>query len=129
MRNRVMDVQDVQVINFRHLRHARGQRQVIRRILKQRILRHGDFMKEDAGLLGIQADGLLISDEMHFMAALRQLNAKLRPHNSAAAIRGITSYADLHLVMSLRSKPLTKHSSTLASPARRPWASRASRTK
>src|SRR5579872_6422953 len=117
MRDCIVHVQDIQVIDFRHFRHARGQRQIIRRILKQRILRHGNFMEEDAWLLSIEADWLLVSDEMHFMATLRQLNPEFRAHNSAAAVRGITSNADFHLVMSLRSKPLTKHSSTLASPA------------
>ena len=48
-------------------------------------------MKKNARLFGIQADRLLIGDEMHFMAALRQLNTEFRAHNSAAAIRGITS--------------------------------------
>src|SRR5579871_280057 len=117
MRDCIVDVQNVQVIDFRYFRHARGQRQVIWRILKQRILRHRDFMKEDAWLLGVEADGLLVSDEMHFMATLRQLNAEFRAHHSAAAVGGITGYSDLHLVMPLRSRPLTKHPSTLASPA------------
>jgi len=39
---------------------------------------------------------LLVCDEMHFMATLRQLNPEFRANNSAAAIRGITSYADFH---------------------------------
>jgi hypothetical protein len=30
------------------------------------------------------------------MATLRHLNSEFRPHHSAAAIRGITSNADLH---------------------------------
>jgi hypothetical protein len=57
-------------------------------------------MEEDAGLLGVEADGLLVSDEMHFMAALRQLNPELRAHNSAAAVRGITSDSYFHSIRS-----------------------------
>src|SRR6185312_10572488 len=92
------------VVDFCHLRHARGQRQVIWRIFEQRILRNGYFMEKDVGLLGIQADRLLIRDEMHFMATLRQFDPELRAHNPATAIRGITSDAYFHLIMSLRSK-------------------------
>src|SRR6185312_510301 len=101
------------VVDFCHLRHARGQRQVIWRIFEQRILRNGYFMEKDVGLLGIQADRLLIRDEMHFMATLRQFDPELRAHNPATAIRGITSDAYFHLIMSLRSKPLPQHSSPL----------------
>ncbi len=41
MRDGVMHVQQVEIVVFRHFRHARGQRQAVGRVLKQRIV--GDF--------------------------------------------------------------------------------------
>src|SRR5258707_1975219 len=130
MRDGVVHMKNVQIVDFRHFRHARRQCQIVWRILKQGILRDCDFVKEYPRLLSVQTDRLLISNEMHFMATLRQLDPEFRAHNSAATVCGITSDSDFHLFISLRSKPLTKHSFALISlgllrPARR---SRASRT-
>jgi hypothetical protein len=59
-------------------------------------------MEEDARLLGIQTDRLLICDEMHFMAACSQFNAKFRADHTAAAVRGVTGYPYFHFFASLQ---------------------------
>ena len=94
MRNRVVDVQQVQLVVFRHFRHARGQRQAVRRILKQRISGNFHFVIVDARRAGIQPDGIGVGDEMHFVAAGGQLQAQFRGDNAAAAVSRITGDPD-----------------------------------
>src|SRR6476619_4427923 len=53
-------------------------------------------MEENSRLLRVQANRLLVGDEMHFVAALRQLDSALGAHNAAAAIGGITGDAYFH---------------------------------
>src|SRR5215467_7451723 len=100
MRNGVVHVQDIEVIDLRHLRHARGQCQVIRRVLEQRVLRNGDLVEENLRLLRVQPDGLLVCDEMHLMAARCQLDPKLGTDYSTATIGGITGDAYPHFCRS-----------------------------
>ena len=40
-----MNMQQIEVVIFRDLRHARGKGQRVRRKFKQRIIRHRDFVK------------------------------------------------------------------------------------
>src|SRR5579884_3227835 len=54
-------------------------------------------MKMDSRMIRRQADRLRIGDEMHLVPAVRQLDAELRRHHSAAAIRRIACDPDLHL--------------------------------
>jgi hypothetical protein len=54
-------------------------------------------MKKDLRLLlGVQANRLLIGNEVHLVPACRQLDAELGPYDSAAAVRWIASDADFH---------------------------------
>src|SRR5215831_15415843 len=53
-------------------------------------------MKENLRVLGVQADRLLVSDEMHFMPASRQLDPQLRTHHTAATVGGITGNSYFH---------------------------------
>jgi hypothetical protein len=53
-------------------------------------------MEKNPRLLRVQPYGLLVGDKVDFMAALRQFNAQFSAHNSAAAICGITGYANFH---------------------------------
>ena len=94
MGNRVMDMQDVEVVYLRHLSHAGGQRQVIRRIFKQGVQRDGDLMKQDARVVGIQPDGLLVGDEMDLMPAVGKLNSQLRADHATATVSWITGDSD-----------------------------------
>ncbi len=50
MRNGVVHVQQIEIVNLRHLGHARRQRQIVGRIFEQRILRHFDLVKVNVGL-------------------------------------------------------------------------------
>jgi hypothetical protein len=53
-------------------------------------------VKENLRLLRVQPDGLLVGDEMHFVAARRKLNPKLGPDHATAAVCGITGDSYFH---------------------------------
>ena len=91
-----MNVQQVEVVILRHLGHARRQRQIVGRVLEQRIARNFDLMEANVGLRRDQTYGLRIGDEMDLMPALRELQPELGGHYATAAIRRITGDADLH---------------------------------
>ncbi len=96
MWNSVMHVQQVELVDFGNLGHACRQRQVVRRILEQRIPRNFDLVIVNVGLRLSQPDGLRVRNEVDFMAALRQFESELRGDHTAAAVSGITRYTDSH---------------------------------
>ena len=49
MWNRVVDVQEIELVAAHHLVHAHSEREVVRRIFKERVASDIDFVKEDAG--------------------------------------------------------------------------------
>ncbi len=96
VRNRVVHVQQIQARRLGHLRHAGRQRQAIRRIEEQRIGRDLHLVVVNPGVIGIQADGVGVTDEVNFMPPRRQLHAQLGSNNAAAAVGGVTGDADVH---------------------------------
>ncbi len=99
VRNRIVHVQQVEIVQLRDLRHACGQRQIVRRIIEQRVARYFDLVVMNVGFLAAQPDGLSIGDEMNLVAALGQFQTEFRSHHAAAAVGGITSDANLHAAM------------------------------
>src|SRR5581483_1032920 len=102
MRDGVMHVQQVEPVNLRHLGHARGQRQIVGRVVEQRIVRDLDLVKEDVRLR-LQPEWLRVGDEVHLMTALRKFDPQLGGHHPAAAVSGIARDPDLHSVSRLYS--------------------------
>ena len=96
MRNRVVHVQQVEIVILGHLRHPRCQRHAIRRVLKQRVIRYLHFVIVDAWRSGIQPNRIRVGDEMDFVAARGQFQAQFRRNNAAAAVRGIAGDSDPH---------------------------------
>ena len=97
MRNRVVHVQQVEIVELRDLGHARRQRQIVRRIVEQRIAGNFHFVIVDVRFLAPQPDGLRVGNEMDLVSALRQLQTEFRGDDSAAAVRRITGDSDLHV--------------------------------
>ena len=96
MRNRVVDVQQIEIVSLRYLRHSRRERQAIRRVMEQRVLRDFDFVVVNAGNARIEPDGIRVRDEMDLVAAIRQLQSEFGGDNAAAAVRRITGDPDPH---------------------------------
>ncbi len=97
MRDGVVHVQQVEIVELRDLRHAGGQRQVVRRIVEQRIARNFHLVIVDVRFLAPQPDGLRVGNEVDFVSALRQFQAQFRGHDAATAVRRITGDSDLHV--------------------------------
>ena len=91
-----MHVQQVERIELGHLGHARGQRQVVRRKLEQRITGDRNLVIEDAVVAAGEPEGLGVGDEVDFVAECGQLDAQLRGDHARAAVSGITRDADAH---------------------------------
>ncbi len=98
MRNGVVHVQQIQIVRFGDFRHARGQRQAIRRIFEERISGDLHLVVADARNARIQADRIGVGDEVHLVAAICQFHAQLRSHDAASAVGGIAGNADVHFV-------------------------------
>ena len=69
MWNGIVNVQEIEVVGFGDFSHARGERQAIRRVLKERVRGDFDFVIVNARRAGIETDGVGVADEMDFMAA------------------------------------------------------------
>ncbi len=91
-----MDMEKIELVALSHFGHARRKGERIRRVLEKWIVRDLYLVVVNAGSIRIQADGVRITDEVHFMAAMRQLHAQFRRDNAAAAIGGIARDADPH---------------------------------
>ncbi len=69
---------------------------IIRRVFEQRITRNLNFMVVNVGLRFGQPDGLGVRNEVNLMAPLRQFQSKFGGDHTAAAVSGITGYANSH---------------------------------
>src|SRR6516162_9082526 len=96
MGNRIMYVQQVEIVDFRHLGHAGGQRQVVRRVLEKRVTRDFHLVIMDVGLWIGEPNRLRVRDEMDLMAAPRQFEAEFGRDHAAATVGWITGNADFH---------------------------------
>ena len=97
MGNRIVNVQQIEVVIFRDLRHARRQGQRVRRKFKQRIVRDRDLVKMNSLFATAESKRLRVRDEMNVVAAIGQLDSQLRGDYATAAIRRITGDADFHM--------------------------------
>ena len=94
MRNRVVNVQQIEVVAFGDIRHARRERQAIRRVLEQRIVGNFHFVVVDARNAGIEPDRIRVGDEVNLVAARREFEAEFGGDDPAAAVGGIAGDAD-----------------------------------
>src|SRR5262249_36153226 len=85
-----------EIVSLRYFEHARGQREAVGRVLEQRIIRDFHLMIVDTRNARVEPDGIGIGDEMHFVAAVGQLQAKLGGHDPTAAVGGVACNTDPH---------------------------------
>jgi hypothetical protein len=97
MRNRVVDMENVELLVRRDLGHLRRQSQRIRRVrIEQRIGGHRHFMEVDSLVQTVQTRGESVADEVDFVAAARERHSELGGHDSRAAECRITGDSDSH---------------------------------
>jgi hypothetical protein len=106
MRNGVMHVENVERFGLKDLEHFGGERQRVRRVVKERVGNHLYFVKMDALTVEAQADRRSIANEVDVVAARGELDAELGGDDAGAAVSGVASDADAHggcfLVVSLK---------------------------
>src|SRR5580698_4873622 len=96
MRNRVVNVEKIKIVKLRDLGHTGGEREIVRRVVEERITSDFDFVIMDVVLRAAQANGLSVGDEVNFVAALRQFQAEFGGDDAAAAVGGISGNSNLH---------------------------------
>src|SRR5438105_6232434 len=95
--DRVMDVQDLELLVIGDFGHLRGQRQRVRRIrIEQWIRRDGDFMKMHALVKDVEARRQGVADEVDVIAPARERDSELGGHNAGAAECRVTRDAYSH---------------------------------
>src|SRR5204863_6441958 len=73
-----MNMEKIESLGARNLRHFDRERQSVVRTWKQRIVRNIDSMEMKIVLRQVQPNGLSIAEEVNFMAAARQLRPESR---------------------------------------------------
>ena len=68
VRDGVVDVEQVELVELGDLSHARGQGQVVGGKLEERIIGDGDLVIEDAVVAAVEAKGLRVGDEVDLVA-------------------------------------------------------------
>ena len=63
-----MDVQQVEIVEFGDLGHARGESEIVGREFKERITGDRHLVIEDAVVATAEAEGRRVGDEVHLVA-------------------------------------------------------------
>src|SRR4051812_44860509 len=100
MRNRVMAVDDLDLLVLDHLDQLVGEVEGIRRIAEERVFADIDRMKLQVRPPAIDAKRQLIRDQMHLMAAIGEQDRQFGGDNAAAAVSWITDDRQSHGTLS-----------------------------
>ena len=89
-----VNVEQIEIVDLGNFGHARSQRQIVRRIVEERVTRDFDFVVMDVRFGATQANRLRVGNEMDFVTALGQFKAEFSGDDAAAAIRRIAGNPD-----------------------------------
>lgn len=73
MRNRIVDMKQIEIVALGHFVHTGRQGLGVRGVLKQRISRYIDLVIVNAGQTLVKTNGIRVGDEMDIVTADRQL--------------------------------------------------------
>src|SRR6185369_11329871 len=96
MWNRVMDVQQIEILFFSDSRHFCRERECVRLMFEQRIRHHLDFMETHTLVEFGQTSWQCRRDEVNCVTACSEFFAEFRADYSATAVGGIYRDADVH---------------------------------
>ncbi len=96
MRNRVVRVNDVQLLVAGDLDDLVRQREQVLRLAEQRIARRFDAMKRQPGLVDAEPHGRVAAEHVNLVSARRQHLAQFGRDDAAASHRGVADDPDLH---------------------------------
>ena len=94
-----MAMQDVELVIAHHFVHPHGERQIVWRILEERIASDVHLVKPDPRQEARQAERLLIGDEVHFVATRGERDAKFSRDGARSTVGRIAGDPDLHAVL------------------------------
>jgi hypothetical protein len=92
--NGVVDMEQVELVELGNLRHAGSQREIVGRMLEQRVVKHLDLVEVNIGLAARKAERCGRGDEVDVVATRCQLDAKLGGDHAAPSIGGVAGDAD-----------------------------------
>ena len=91
-----MNVQDIYIVNFYHVYYLTGQSQLIRFVMKQRIIRDVDLMKVYIGTDQLKTYRLSVGNKVYVVAFSGQLKSKFGSNDATTPKSWITYYAYFH---------------------------------
>src|SRR5262249_42709866 len=91
-----MNMQKIEFVEFRNFSHAGSERQIVRRVVEQRIPGDLDLVIVNMRLGLGKPDGLSVGNEMDVVSTVRQFEPQFRGHHAAASVGGIAGDPDLH---------------------------------
>src|SRR5215831_492044 len=95
-------MEQIQVAEFGHFRHARGKSKIVGWELKKRIAGDGHLVVEDAIVASAESEGLGVRNEVDLVAGSGKLDAEFGGYDSGTAVSGITGDADAHAALFLQ---------------------------
>lgn len=93
--NRIVDVEQVEVVFLGDFRHAGGESQAVRRVLEERVVRDFDLVIDDIRAV-VEADRVGVGDEVDLVAAVGEFESEFGGDDSAASVGWVASDADSH---------------------------------
>src|SRR6185369_7620248 len=94
--NGIMRVKEIYILISDHIYHRTCQCRLVRGVIKQRITRNPYFVIKNIRTKAVQPDGLLIGDEMNFVAFIGKSLTQFGSKHAGSAKRGITYYRNIH---------------------------------
>jgi hypothetical protein len=88
-------VQQLQSVRYNYFVHAHREREIVGRILEQRIPPDVHFVEIHVRKERRQPERLAVRDEMDFVAARRERNSELRCDRARSTIRRVAGDSDL----------------------------------
>jgi hypothetical protein len=96
MRNRVVDVEEVQGFGFEHFQHFGREGQGVGRVIEERVAGNFDLVEMSVRVVGIHANRRGVADEMDIVAARGEFLTELSGDDAGAAVGGVAGYTDAH---------------------------------
>ena len=96
--DRIVNMQNIQVISSHHFSHLRCEDQIVGRVFEQRVCEDFDLVEKDA-LVHRKANRKRIADEVNVVAAPGKFLAEFSSDDAASPVSWIASDADLHSSM------------------------------
>jgi len=99
VRQRIVDMQHIQLLHAGDRRHLAGQREIVRRMPEHVIIGHFHFVKKNVSVKPAEAKRNAVGDKMHLVAAFGQQFAEFGRDDAGTAERRVAGDADFELLI------------------------------